>query len=105
MTTKNARIFTYEALSYLQRPEVPAAPRFLLLCAAAGDIVAWADVDRIDVHNPTEGCLPKPAKSNGFLWITFQREHSRRQQGSLFSAAFPVGAPRARVPIDVCRPS
>jgi DGQHR domain-containing protein len=58
MTTKNARKFTYEALSYLQRPEVPAAPRFLLLCAAAGDIVAWADVDRIDVHNPTGAQRP-----------------------------------------------
>jgi hypothetical protein len=52
-----------------------------------------------------KGCLPKPAKSNGFLWITFQSEHSRRQLGSICSAAFPVEAPRARVPIDVCRPT
>jgi len=29
-------------------------------------------------HATIEGCLPKPAKSNGFLWITFQSGHSRR---------------------------
>jgi hypothetical protein len=51
------------------------------------------------------GCLPKPVKSNGFLLITFLSQHGRRQPGSIFSAALPVGTPYARIPIDVCRPA
>jgi hypothetical protein len=46
-----------------------------------------------------QGCLPKPAKSNGFLWITFSLDAS--QGGSIFSGALPVRVFHARISIDV----
>jgi predicted Zn-dependent protease len=46
------------------------------------------------------GCLPKLAKSSGFLWITFSLDHDRR--GDILRSS-PSGAPRACIPIDVCR--
>ncbi len=60
-------------------------------------------LDSIDlrIEHPDEGCLPTPAKSNGFLWITFSLD--ALQVGSIFSGVLPVRAPHARISIDVCR--
>lgn len=42
--------FGYDALLYSQRQD-PAAPKFLLFHAAASEIAAWADVDRLGPNN------------------------------------------------------
>jgi hypothetical protein len=52
MTTKHRAVFSYHALAYHQRPNTSTAPRFLLFHAPAGEIIQWADVDRIKVDNP-----------------------------------------------------
>ena len=49
-----------------------------------------------------KGYLPKPAKSNGFLWITFSLGPDGR--GDILRSS-PSGPPCARIPIDVCRPA
>ena len=56
--------FTYDALSYAQVSDKDA-PRFVLFHASAGDIVQWADVDRLAPQNPTGAQRPlHPLKVN-----------------------------------------
>jgi DGQHR domain-containing protein len=52
------RTFSYQALAYAQRDKSPTSPRFLLFHAAASDILAWADVDRLTPDNKTGAQRP-----------------------------------------------
>jgi len=58
MTKGKKNTFSYIALGYHQRPDQSSAPRFLLFHAPAGEIVQWADVDRISTDNPTGAQRP-----------------------------------------------
>lgn len=64
MSTTIKKKFAYDALSYAQVSDKDA-PRFVLFHASAGDIVQWADVDRLAPQNPTGAQRPlHPLKVN-----------------------------------------
>ncbi|GEM_PF-705927 len=64
MSTTIKKTFVYDALSYAQVSD-KNAPRFVLFHAPAGDIVQWADVDRLAPQNPTGAQRPlHPLKVN-----------------------------------------
>ncbi len=47
------------------------------LARLAAHPIQWLTRARLVLLGHEEqGCLPKPAKSNGFLWITFSLEHN-----------------------------
>jgi DGQHR domain-containing protein len=52
-----ARMFSYQALSYAQR-DSSSAPKFAVFHARAGDIIDWADVDRLGPTNLTGAQRP-----------------------------------------------
>jgi DGQHR domain-containing protein len=47
---KSSRAFSYQCLSYSQRGEKSAVPRFCLFHAPAGEILEWADIERLEVR-------------------------------------------------------
>lgn len=57
-SSSRRRVFRYKALAFSQRPNHAGAPRFILFHAPAGEVVKWADVDRIAPNNPTGAQRP-----------------------------------------------
>jgi len=55
---KNSKKFTYSALKYSQRGDTPGAPPFIVFHAPAGEILKWADVERLTPKTPTGAQRP-----------------------------------------------